>query len=96
MSSRVGLRLEVEGSKGTVMYEGLVEGTRGSWLGVEWDDPSRGKHDGTYAGLAYFKAKGPNSASFIRESKANFGKSFMKLVMGEEEKVVLPHMQALS
>ena len=78
MPSRVGLRLEVEGSKGTVMYDGVVEGTKGTWLGVEWDDPSRGKHNGTHAGVAYFQAKGPNSASFIRENKANFGKSFMR------------------
>jgi len=80
MTSRLGHRLEVEGCKGTVMYEGSVDGTKGSWLGVEWDDPSRGKHDGTHAGVSYFKAKGPNSASFIREAKANFGKSFMRAV----------------
>ena len=63
------------------MYEGTVEGTKGSWLGVEWDDPSRGKHDGTHAGTSYFTARGPSSASFIREAKANFGKSFMRCVV---------------
>ena len=87
MATRLGLRLEVEGTKGTVMYEGSVEGTKGSWLGVEWDDPSRGKHDGTHAGVSYFKAKGPNSASFIRETKANFGKSFMRCVVDGNWKI---------
>ena len=78
MKSRVGRRVEVEGSKGTVMFEGAVEGTRGVWLGIEWDDPSRGKHNGSHNGVVYFRAKGPTSASFIRETKANLGKSFMK------------------
>lgn len=29
----------------------------GIWLGVEWDDPQRGKHDGTYEGTQYFKCR---------------------------------------
>lgn len=29
----------------------------GVWLGVEWDDPDRGKHDGTHEGHTYFKTK---------------------------------------
>ena len=29
------------------------------WFGIEWKDPSRGKHDGTYKGIEYFKAKHP-------------------------------------
>jgi len=80
MKSRVGRRVEVEGSKGTVMYDGVVEGTKGRWLGIEWDDSSRGKHDGSHNGVVYFRAKGPTTASFVRETKANFGKSFMRAV----------------
>ncbi|KAI9768321.1 MAG: hypothetical protein M1840_004929 [Geoglossum simile] len=34
----------------TVRYIGPVEGTKGDWLGVEWDDPNRGKHSGMYGG----------------------------------------------
>jgi len=26
----------------------------GVWLGVEWDDPSRGKHSGDHDGVHYF------------------------------------------
>lgn len=29
----------------------------GIWLGVEWDDPQRGKHDGSYEGTQYFKCR---------------------------------------
>jgi dynactin complex subunit len=27
------------------------------WYGVEWDDPTRGKHDGLYKQKRYFQAK---------------------------------------
>lgn len=29
----------------------------GLWYGINWDDPSRGKHDGSYEGIKYFKAR---------------------------------------
>ncbi len=29
----------------------------GTWLGVEWDDASRGKHDGSKDGVRYFETK---------------------------------------
>jgi dynactin complex subunit len=38
----------------TVRYIGLVDGTEKEWLGVEWDDPLRGKHDGELKGKRYF------------------------------------------
>lgn len=53
----VGTRIDVAGSKGTVKYIGEVANTQGEWLGVDWDDPERGKHDGTYMGVQYFKAR---------------------------------------
>ncbi|KAG6917930.1 hypothetical protein DXG01_000367 [Tephrocybe rancida] len=39
-------RISLAGYLGTVRYTGHVEGTSGLWLGIEWDDPKRGKHDG--------------------------------------------------
>ena len=36
--------------RGTVRYVGEVAGTKGQWVGVEWDDESRGRHDGTHDG----------------------------------------------
>jgi len=41
----------------TVRYIGTVKGTTGSWLGVEWDDPTRGKHSGGINGEEYFACK---------------------------------------
>lgn len=54
-SLRIGQRLSYNGAPCTVRYRGQVTGTSGEWLGVEWDDPSRGKHDGSHQGVRYFK-----------------------------------------
>ena len=54
---------------GTLRYKGPVKGTKGTWLGVEWDDESKGKHDGSHQGHRYFGCSRPgNVASFIRRS----------------------------
>jgi tubulin-specific chaperone E len=50
----LGTRFALSGYIGTIKYVGEVDGTNGIWLGVEWDDPSRGKHDGTKDGKRYF------------------------------------------
>ncbi|XP_033368561.1 geranylgeranyl pyrophosphate synthase isoform X4 [Parus major] len=52
----------------------------GIWLGVEWDDPQRGKHDGSYEGIQYFTCRHPKGGSFIRPNKANFGVDFLTAV----------------
>jgi len=56
MSSQfyVGKRLSFDGQFCTVRYYGEVKGTKGEWLGVEWDDPTRGKHSGENGGTRYF------------------------------------------
>jgi dynactin complex subunit len=51
---RIGERRSYGGALCTVRYSGDVAGTSGSWLGVEWDDPTRGKHDGQHQGVRYF------------------------------------------
>ena len=52
----VGERVDVNGHKGRVMYYGPVEGKPGSYFGIDWEDPERGKHDGTVNGTRYFQA----------------------------------------
>lgn len=51
---RAGQRISYEGALCTVRYVGPIAGTQKDWLGVEWDDPMRGKHDGTHKGVNYF------------------------------------------
>ena len=53
----VGDRISVNGVYGTILYVGSVEGTKGTWLGVDWDEASRGKHDGSKAGIKYFTTR---------------------------------------
>lgn len=48
-------RLSFGGDLCTIRFIGDVQGTKGAWLGVEWDDPSRGKHDGSVKGVKYFQ-----------------------------------------
>lgn len=51
----LGQRLSYAKSICTVRYIGEVNGTKGEWLGVEWDVPSKGKHAGGHGGKVYFK-----------------------------------------
>jgi len=51
----IGQRLSLKAQVCTIRYIGPVAAKLGLWLGVEWDDPFRGKHNGTHAGLSYFK-----------------------------------------
>ena len=50
-----GLRISYMNHIGTIRFSGPVEGTSGTWMGIEWDDPKRGKHDGSKDGKRYFK-----------------------------------------
>ena len=59
MSFRLGQRLSYAGERCTVRYVGSVAGTQGEWLGVEWDDVTRGKHAGIHSGVQYFECKIP-------------------------------------
>ncbi|KAG7198222.1 hypothetical protein KM043_005629 [Ampulex compressa] len=69
----IGSRIECDGYQGTLKYVGPVGDTKGQWLGVDWDDSTRGKHNGTYEGIEYFRTRHPTSGSFIRPGKARFG-----------------------
>ncbi|KYN44335.1 Tubulin-specific chaperone E [Trachymyrmex septentrionalis] len=66
-------RIECDGYRGTLKYVGPVGNTKGEWLGIDWDDSTRGKHNGTYEGVEYFQARHSTSGSFIRPCKAKFG-----------------------
>lgn len=51
---KIDTRIFLSGHIGTVKFVGPVHGTAGVWIGVEWDDPRRGKHDGAKDGIQYF------------------------------------------
>ncbi|KAL7987551.1 hypothetical protein Chor_006470 [Crotalus horridus] len=79
-SDAVGRRILCNEEYGTVLYVGKVPPTTGIWLGVEWDNHERGKHNGSHEGIQYFKCRHPTGGSFIRPNKANFGVDFLSAV----------------
>ncbi|KAL4742495.1 hypothetical protein BDV11DRAFT_12320 [Aspergillus similis] len=76
----VNQRRSYDGNLCTIRYVGKVEGTSGEWLGVEWDDPTRGKHSGQHNGVRYFTClrNHPTAGSFVRPSRpADSPRSFL-------------------
>ncbi|KAG8533292.1 uncharacterized protein KY384_002075 [Bacidia gigantensis] len=71
MEHYVGQRCSYQGERCTVRFVGGIANKSGQWLGVEWDDPTKGRHDGTYEGTTYFACKHPSrtAGSFIRPSR---------------------------
>ncbi|TFK42454.1 hypothetical protein BDQ12DRAFT_275920 [Crucibulum laeve] len=100
----VGTRLNYSGHLGTVKFVGSVNNTTGVWIGVEWDEAERGKHDGVKDNKRYFSCRIPNSGSFIRPSaNISYGISFVDALVsryienphgsGSQEKVLLGSSQ---
>ncbi|KAI7011462.1 tubulin-specific chaperone [Hortaea werneckii] len=71
MANYLGKRLSLKGQLCTVSYNGPVADKQGEWLGVEWDDTTRGKHNGTHQGKCYFTCRSvsPTAASFLRPNQ---------------------------
>ncbi|XP_055628093.1 tubulin-specific chaperone E [Toxorhynchites rutilus septentrionalis] len=65
----IGVRIRVGQHYGTIRYIGEVANTEGEWIGVEWDDPQRGKHSGMVNGVEYFQTRNENAGSMIRSEK---------------------------
>ncbi|CAN8009263.1 unnamed protein product [Ixodes pacificus] len=66
---QIGTRVSCDGHYGVVRYLGPVIDTKGTWIGIEWDDPNRGKHNGCHNGVQYFKTRSETGGSFIRPQK---------------------------
>lgn len=64
-SHRIGQRVSYDGALCTVRFVGEVAGTAGTWLGVEWDDATRGKHDGCHKGVRYFSCNLPSGRALF-------------------------------
>ena len=76
-----------EGHFGFIRYMGPVQGQQGLFYGIEWDDPARGKHAGTYNSVQYFQTAHPHSGSFLpQNSKKLSGKPFVSFLEALQEK----------
>ncbi|KAK0398533.1 hypothetical protein QR680_002637 [Steinernema hermaphroditum] len=53
----IGDFVKLDKAVGEVRYVGPVEGYQGEWIGVDWFNGSRGKHDGTVKGKKYFNTR---------------------------------------
>ena len=76
-----------EGSAGTVRYVGPVAASKKAgavFVGVEWDDPGRGKHGGTVGGVAYFAAAHPTGGSLVKPSLLTRGRTFAEALAAAE------------
>ncbi|KAK1638354.1 CAP-Gly domain-containing protein [Colletotrichum phormii] len=85
-SNYIDQRLSYDNALCTVRYIGPVAGTSGTWLGVEWDDTGRGKHDGQHKDVRYFSclSKAPTAASFVRPTRrADAAQSFVTALHGK-------------
>ncbi|KAJ1369113.1 hypothetical protein KIN20_030510, partial [Parelaphostrongylus tenuis] len=65
MTIEVGERVMIGGHSAVVRYVGEVSGHPGVWAGVEWDDPSRGKHNGLVNGVQYFRTSSARGGSLV-------------------------------
>jgi hypothetical protein len=59
-----------------------TEDTEDLWLGVEYDDPSRGKHSGTYGDAKLFSTRQEAAGAFVRYKPGVLvrGKTFVQAV----------------
>ncbi|KAF6776674.1 hypothetical protein AHF37_03303 [Paragonimus kellicotti] len=71
----VGDRVVHEEHFGTIYYVGELPNSADVWLGINWDNPNRGRHNGTYKGHQYFRAETETSGSFVRPDKVSLGTS---------------------
>ena len=82
ISNLLGKRVELNEKTATIKYVGPLKHKKDAkqseiWLGLEWDDKTRGKHNGTVEGYEYFKtSNNDNSGSLIKMTKVNIGQTF--------------------
>ncbi|KJH43683.1 CAP-Gly domain protein [Dictyocaulus viviparus] len=69
----IGERVMVGRDCGVVRYVGEVDGHSGIWVGIEWDDPERGKHSGVLNGVKYFQTSSPHGGSLVNIKSVSHG-----------------------
>ncbi|CAJ0585160.1 unnamed protein product, partial [Mesorhabditis spiculigera] len=66
--------------RGFLRYLGPVDGQKGTWCGIEWDDVTRGKHNGTVNGRDYFRTREPKAGSFVKRELVSGGKNLFSQI----------------
>lgn len=84
-------RVASEGHYGSVKFIGTLPDTKGVWIGVDWDEAERGKHDGSHNGQRYFSARHPTSGSFVRGKKLDLGINCFDAVVDRYGKIDDPN-----
>ena len=81
------------GSRGTVRYIGSVATSKNPetvWVGVEWDDTTRGKHDGSVStadgALTRYFTCAAGAGSFVKPSKISGGVDFLHAMVDRYNK----------
>lgn len=82
---------DAAGCTGTVVWKGRFPDKKNeAYVGVRWDDPSRGKHNGTRIVDGqlhkYFECPHPTGASFIKTSKVNLGRPLTQEMLQDRYK----------
>ncbi|CAH2269041.1 tubulin-folding cofactor B [Pararge aegeria] len=72
VGARCEVRVPSQGTRrATVRYNGPLEGARGIWIGVQYDEP-RGKNDGSVNGKRYFTCP-PKYGGFVKPMYVTVG-----------------------
>ncbi|KAI1309003.1 Tubulin-specific chaperone E [Halotydeus destructor] len=73
---RIGDRIEHEGQFATVRFVGFIDDGKGKgpeeYIGLDWDNANRGRHNGCFNGVHYFVARAPTSGSFVKNKGLKF------------------------
>ncbi|CAK9301554.1 unnamed protein product [Gordionus sp. m RMFG-2023] len=82
-----GLKILLDGNIGTIRYVGPLLNKKGTWIGLEWDDENKGKHDGVYQDIRYFQTKKSKNGSFLPyeviKEKVNFGQTCKEALINQ-------------
>ncbi len=75
-NASIGTLVQCGSDIGIIKYIGPVNELKNKteiWYGIEWKDPTRGKHDGFFKGTRYFETKSSTGGSFVHPTKVDFG-----------------------
>lgn len=82
----VGLLPPLRGSEAGGSSASSSSSTIATWLGVEYDDASQGKHSGTFEGISVFRTRQEGAGAFIRLKSGNELVEGLTFVLAVEER----------